>query len=73
MPRPISVRVSDDLYAQLEVFARANSLTLSQAAREVLSRVLLDADDVTRGYREGIVRGHAEVLRAVSDAVKTLG
>ncbi len=72
MPRPISVRVSDDLYAQLEVFARANGLTLSQAAREVLSRALMDVDDVTRGYREGIVRGHAEVLQAVSAAVKNL-
>ena len=72
MPKSASARLSDELHGQLEVFARANDLSISQAVRELLSRMLVDADPVTRGYREGVMRGTKDVFEAVQTAVAKL-
>lgn len=68
----LSVRLDDQLEAQLAAFAAANDLSRSAAARELLRQILLDADPVTRGWQEGRQEAIARVLAAVSDATSAL-
>ncbi len=60
MAKVLSVRLDEQLDAQLE------------AARELLERVLLDADDVSRGWRAGRREAIARVYDAIAEALSGL-
>ena len=72
MPKRLSCRLDRELDRALSHYADRNHLTISQATRELLRQVLTDADDVSRGWREGFSRGCAEVLESQQRALHEL-
>jgi flagellar biosynthesis/type III secretory pathway protein FliH len=69
MSARISCRTDRELDKAIGHFAKKNRLTTSQAVRELLRQVLTDADDVSRGWREGFSEGYAEAQKRVNGAM----
>lgn len=67
--RAITCKVDRELDRAIAHYAAANKLTQSQALRELLRQVLTNADDVTRGWREGFTQAYAEFQREHQTAI----
>lgn len=63
MPRQLTCKLDRELDKSLKHYASRNRLTMSQAVRELLRQSLTDADDVTRGWREGFSKAYADYQR----------
>ena len=64
----LSCRLDRELDRKIRAYMRRNNLERSQAVRELLRQSLTDADDVTRGWREGFAKGYGEAQRALHQA-----
>lgn len=63
MPR-LHIRTDKELDHAIKAYARANRLTTSQAARELLRQAATSAKPVTRGWLEGYSAGYGEAREA---------
>lgn len=72
MARRLSCRLDRELDRAIEHYAARNGLTTSQATRELLRQALTDANDISRGWREGFNQAYAEVLENQQRALQEL-
>jgi metal-responsive CopG/Arc/MetJ family transcriptional regulator len=73
MARQLTCRLDRELDKAIKHYAARNRLTLSQAVRELLRQTLTDADDVTRGWREGFSKAYSEMQRERQEHIGKVG
>lgn len=64
-PHVLSIRLPAPLYRELKQHAKSRGMTLSEAARDLISRGLGTTPDDS-GYREGKLAGYREMVRRMN-------
>jgi metal-responsive CopG/Arc/MetJ family transcriptional regulator len=72
MARQLTCKLDRELDKAIKHYASRNRLTISQAVRELLRQSLTDADDVTRGWREGFSKAYSDYQREHQTGVAKL-
>lgn len=69
MSRRRQVILDRELDARVMAYASENGLTASQAIRDLLRQIVMQADPPTRGWYEGLTLGQAQALKAQGQAI----